>query len=202
MTSSRQPRQGSADSDHVKALDERLDAALAQLAAEARQAVRSGLLAQQKESLMTTIQNPTVVAHPAVETTRIATHRRGPARRRLLLAGGSAALGASLLVGGPAAAGHVMTWLGRAPVTTQEADRMQVIYHGEPMTESEIQQLQSQGKATITVQDPASQAKGQAHAFDTRVEADAWACVHVPGLSARPVCHSSSSPTARASGRS
>ncbi len=99
-------------------------------------------------------------------------------------------MGATLLVTGPAAAGQVLAWLGRAPVTAEEADRMQMIYHGQPLTVSQIQELQTQGKATITVFDPVSQSKGQAHVFDTSAEADAWACVNVPRATAGswPAC--------------
>jgi hypothetical protein len=94
-----------------------------------------------------------------------------------------AAVGATLLVTGPAAAGQVLAWLGRAPVTTEEADRMQMIYRGQPLTVSEIQGLQAQGKAMVTVFDPVSQSNGRAHVFDTSAEADAWACANIPGMS-------------------
>lgn len=200
MTSSRRPRPGSGDGDGVGELDERLDAALITLAADAQQ-VPSGVLARQKESLVTAIHSPTPVEAPAPDVSPAGRRAAPSRRRRFFLAGGAAALGATLLVAGPAAAGQVMAWLGRAPTTTEEADRMQMIYQGDALTWNQIQKLQAQGKAMVMVHDSVSQSKGQIHVFDTEAQAEAWACVHVPGRSDSPACHASSVPTVKAPDR-
>jgi hypothetical protein len=85
-------------------------------------------------------------------------------------------------------------------VTTEEADRMQMIYHGQPLTVDEVLKLQAEGKAMITVHDPVSQSKGQAHVFDTPAEAEAWACANVPGRSNSTACSPTRVPAATAPG--
>ncbi len=40
------------------------------------------------------------------------------------------------------------------------------------------------------MEEPTTYNKGQAFAFDSATEADAWACANIAGLAARPVCQS------------
>ena len=65
---------------------------------------------------------------------------------------------------------------------------MEVIYQGRSYSWAQIYALQADGKAKITLEEPATYNKGQAHAFDSETQAQAWACAHVAGLAQRPVC--------------
>lgn len=213
MTGSQLSGSGAGSSDHLEdRLEERLDEALTQLAAAAERAVPDRVLAQRKEFIMATIDarsasgsagTKTPIDPPGLAQVGVGggnavlprslnggwstSARAARLRRKKVLVGGVVALGL-VLAAGPAAAGQVMTWLGRAAVTNEEADHMQVIYRGQVLTWAEVNQLQKQGKALVTVQEPASYAQGEAHAFDTQAEANSWACTHVTSWASRPAC--------------
>ena len=106
--------------------------------------------------------------------------RSSRTRRRLMLAGGVLA---AIAAASPAAADPVTTWLQDNGVLMVEVEQLQVTYQGKLYTWDQIADLQRQGRAQVTVADPASSVQGRAHAFDTPGEADAWACVHIPSRS-------------------
>jgi hypothetical protein len=170
-------------------LDERLDAAVTDLRTS-QPALPADRIAFHREMLMIKITESATTA--AVDTEIPASsHPMGRRRRRLMLSGASAAV-IGALVAGPAAAALVKDFIHRAPQSVQEADNMEVIYQGQSYTWAQIYDLQAKGKATITVEEPATYNKGQAYVFDTSVQADEWACTHVAGLAKRPICQAAS----------
>jgi hypothetical protein len=181
--------------------DQRLNDALA-LVASAGPNLSADRLAHHKEILMHQITDTPVDAttEPAARAVieleaRPERHGRLTRRRRLLLGAVITVAAASVAV--PAAADQVQQWLHHAPTTMQEADQMQVLYNGGTYTVAQLQVLQAQGKAMVTVEEPATFSKGIMQAFDTSAEADAWACTHVSGRAGRANCVGTPSPTRR-----
>lgn len=110
-------------------------------------------------------------------------------RRLVLIGAGVTAVG--VLVAGPAAAERMDAFIHRAPQSAQEADRMEVFYHGRSYSWAQIYSMQADGKAKLTIEDSASYNKGQAHAFDSEAEGHAWVCANITGMTKRPVCQTS-----------
>ena len=54
-----------------------------------------------------------------------------------------------------------------------------------------------QGKAMVTVEEPATYRKGIVYAFDTGAQADAWTCTHVATRAGDAGCTSTPGPTPR-----
>lgn len=108
-------------------------------------------------------------------------------RRLVLAAALTAVVGA--LIAGPAAADPVAPFLGRAPLTSAEADRLEVVYQGRSYTWMQIDRLEKQGRPLVSVYAADFYNRGQVYAFDTGTEADQWACVNIAGLAARPGCN-------------
>jgi hypothetical protein len=174
---------------HQQELDARVEEAVTVLAAS-QQALSADRIAHHREMLMNQIikSEPLNTDDPKASEPITPMPRRW---RRLVLAGsGVVAIGA--LVAGPAAAAQVTSFIHRAPQSVEEADRMEVIYQGSSYSWAQIYDLQAHGKAKVTVEGPATYNKGQAHAFDSETEAQAWACANISGLAKRPVCQSSS----------
>lgn len=177
MNETRTPRE---EHRHQQWLDERLDAAVTALRAT-EPALPADRIAFHREMLMTQITDSAPATEVVDTGAPVDIHASARRRRRLMLAGASAAsIGA--LVAGPAAAALVNNFIHRAPQSVQEADKMEVIYQGQSYTWAQIYALQAKGKATISVEEPTTYNQGQAYVFDTAAEADAWACAHVAGL--------------------
>lgn len=180
--------------------DARLDEALARMT-RTGPALSTDRLAHHRETLMRQITASSSAAAITEPTTHEATDpgqgrppRRWSTHRRRLVLGAAATLAAAIVTV-PAAADQVQEWLHRAPTSVEEADRMQVVYNGGTYTWAQIRALQEQGKAMVTVEEPATYRKGIVHAFDTTTLADAWACTHVAARAGNAGCTNISSPT-------
>jgi len=181
--------------------DARLDEAFARVA-RTGSALSADRLAHHKEALMRqiTVSSPAAaIIEPstqAMDPGQGRTSRRWSTHRRRLVLGAAATLAAAVVTV-PAAADQVQEWLHRAPTSVEEADRMQFVYDGGTYTLTQIRALQEQGKAMVTVEEPATYRKGIVYAFDTGAQADAWTCTHVATRAGDAGCTSTPGPTPR-----
>ncbi|GAA3623639.1 hypothetical protein GCM10022223_45800 [Kineosporia mesophila] len=120
-------------------------------------------------------------------------------KRLILVAVGAVAI--SSLMAGPASAAPPDGFIGRAPRTAQDVERMEVIYRGRSYTWAQIYDLQDATHPMFTVEEPVSYGQGRAYAFDSEAEVRAWTCAHVAGLAQRPVCRAVSGDRAASGGR-